>query len=125
MGGFINNETFFKYFIDNTPDLFWIISPDLKNIYYISPNIEKLYHFSREEIATPEDWLSKVVFYKDRQKVVEGIQAGYVKRSCYSIRLSHTIKEWFSSLGERFCISNKNRRKCNSCRWYYKRYYWH
>lgn len=94
----LNDESLLKHFLENSPDLFWIISPDLKRIFYLSPNFEKVYGFKREELVSPQDWLSKIVFYKDKQKPAEGIKkiisSFSPERFDYRIKLKDGSVKW-------------------------------
>ncbi len=65
----------FRQLADTITDVFWMRSPDLKELYYISPAYEKIWGRSVESrYETPGDWTEFIV-PEDRENAVAGLEA--------------------------------------------------
>lgn len=69
------SEERFRELAENVQDVFWLWSPDWRQVYYVSPAYEKLWGRScRQLYEKPFSWLENIV-EEDRQQVLEMIRA--------------------------------------------------
>lgn len=65
----------FRQLAENITDVFWIRSPDLKEVHYISPAFEKIWGRKAEDLyAHPEKW-ADFILNEDRERVLEAFSA--------------------------------------------------
>ena len=67
------SEQRFRQLAENINEIFWLCSPDWKELYYLSPAFEKLWGISVTELyETPKLWLQRV-YEEDRRQVLDDI----------------------------------------------------
>jgi two-component system cell cycle sensor histidine kinase/response regulator CckA len=65
------SEEKFRQLADNITDVFWIRSPDLREVHYVSPAFERIWGRPAASLYDdPHQW-SDFIFPEDRQRVVE------------------------------------------------------
>jgi PAS domain S-box-containing protein len=68
------SEERFRQLAENIEEVFWIVSPDWKEIYYISPAYEKVWGRSCKSLGErPISWMESIV-EEDRDKVIAYIE---------------------------------------------------
>ncbi len=69
------SEEKFRQLVENTGEVFWIVSPDWESVFYISPLYEEIWGRSTQSLlATPLSWI-EAVHPDDRAPVAEQIKA--------------------------------------------------
>lgn len=75
-----SNEKFHQL-ADNITDVFWIRSPDLREVYYISPAYERIWGRSVESLyANPQKW-ADFIHPEDRKRVIDSFTSLVVAES--------------------------------------------
>ena len=70
----IESESKFRTLTDNITDVLWIISPDLKKVYYVSPGYEKIWGRTVTDLYTnSQDWINTILS-DDRKYVLENLE---------------------------------------------------
>ncbi len=83
-----SNEKFHQL-ADNITDVFWIRSPDMREVHYVSPAFEQIWGVPVESLYTnPEQW-SDFIVPEDRERVTTGFVA--LTRDASSIDLEYRI----------------------------------
>jgi PAS domain S-box-containing protein len=99
------SESRFRQIAETIQEVFWIVSPDWKEILYINPAYESIWQRSVESLyRAPESWLAAVV-QEDRQQVLDyisGLQEGDLSNIVFPLyrieRRDGTIR-WISAKG--------------------------
>ncbi len=64
------SESKFRLLAENITDVFWIASPDLKQMYYVSPGYERIWARSAEDLyANPHQW-AECILADEREHVL-------------------------------------------------------
>ena len=64
------SESKFRLLAENITDVFWIASPDLKQMYYVSPGYERIWARSAEDLyANPHQW-AECILPDEREHVL-------------------------------------------------------
>ncbi|MGD9164601.1 MAG: PAS domain S-box protein, partial [Chromatiales bacterium] len=67
------SESRFRQIAETIQEMFWIVSPDWKELLYINPAYETIWQHSVESLyRAPESWLASVI-REDRQQVIDHI----------------------------------------------------
>jgi len=83
-----SNEKF-QQLADNITDVFWIRSPDMREVHYISPAFERMWGLPvGSQYADPKQWATFIV-PEDRERVFAGFDA--LTRDAASIDLEYRI----------------------------------
>ena len=63
----------FRQLAENVQDVFWLISPDLNQLFYLSPTYEKIWGHPRQKVcAQPSKWI-ETVHPEDREAVTASL----------------------------------------------------
>jgi PAS domain S-box-containing protein len=97
-----SNENFHQL-ADNITDVFWIRSPDMREVHYVSPGFEQIWGVPVDsQYANPQQW-SDFIVPEDRERVQAGFLA--LTRDAPSIDLEYRIRRpdgqvrWIRSRG--------------------------
>ncbi len=83
-----SNEKFHQL-ADNITDVFWIRSPDMREVHYVSPAFERIWGVPVESLySNPQRW-SDFIVPEDRERVLSGFVA--LTRDASSIDLEYRI----------------------------------
>jgi PAS domain S-box-containing protein len=99
------SESRFRQIAETIQEVFWIVSPDWKEILYVNPTYETIWQRSVDSLyRTPESWMASVV-PEDRQQVLDyisGLQDGDFSKVVFPLyrieRRDGTIR-WISAKG--------------------------
>src|ERR1022692_1065391 len=83
-----SNEKF-QQLVDNITDVFWIRSPDLREVHYVSPAFERIWGRSVESLyANPQQW-AEFILPEDRERVLAAFAA--LAEDATSLNLEYRI----------------------------------
>jgi len=73
-GALKSSERRFRQLAENIGEIFWIVSPDFKELFYVSPMFEEIWQIKEKDIyGNPFLWLERVV-KSDRDKVYDALR---------------------------------------------------
>lgn len=97
------SEERFRQLAENIEDVFWIVSPDFREVFYVSPAYEKVWGRTCQSLyQSPLDWL-EAIHPEDQKKVLDAIQQSVTQGTAieeeYRILLPDGSTRWISDRG--------------------------